>query len=35
MIQVLPILLCLILPFLAVLVKEGPSLKVLRPFLLR
>ena len=35
MIKVLLILLCLVLPFLAVLIKDGPSLKVLWAFLLQ
>jgi uncharacterized membrane protein YqaE (UPF0057 family) len=35
MIKVLLVLLCLVLPFLAVLLKEGPSLKVLWAFLLQ
>jgi len=35
MVKVLLILLCLVLPFLAVLLKEGPSLRVLWAFLLQ
>ncbi|HEY3941553.1 MAG TPA: YqaE/Pmp3 family membrane protein [Acidimicrobiales bacterium] len=35
MVKVLLVLLCLVLPFLAVLLKEGPSLKVLWAFLLQ
>lgn len=35
MFKVLLILLCLVLPFLAVLIKEGPSLRVLWAFLLQ
>jgi uncharacterized membrane protein YqaE (UPF0057 family) len=35
MVKVLLILLCLVLPFLAVLIKEGPSLRVLWTFLLQ
>jgi uncharacterized membrane protein YqaE (UPF0057 family) len=35
MIKVLLVLLCLVLPFLAVLLKDGPSLKVLWAFLLQ
>lgn len=35
MIKTLLVLLCLFLPFLAVLLKEGPSLKVLWAFLLQ
>ncbi|WP_225448107.1 YqaE/Pmp3 family membrane protein [Streptacidiphilus sp. P02-A3a] len=35
MIKVLLVLLCLVLPFLAVLIKEGPCLKVLWAFLLQ
>ena len=35
MIKVLLILLCLVLPWLAVLLKEGPSMKVLWAFLLQ
>jgi uncharacterized membrane protein YqaE (UPF0057 family) len=35
MIKVLLVLLCLVLPFLAVLIKDGPSLKVLWAFLLQ
>jgi uncharacterized membrane protein YqaE (UPF0057 family) len=35
MVKVLLILLCLILPFLAVLIDDGPSLKVLWAFLLQ
>jgi uncharacterized membrane protein YqaE (UPF0057 family) len=35
MVKVLLVLLCLILPFLAVLIKDGPSLKVLWAFLLQ
>lgn len=35
MFKVLLILLCLVLPWLAVLLKEGPSLKVLWAFLLQ
>lgn len=35
MIKVLLVLLCLFLPFLAVLLKDGPSLKVLWAFLLQ
>jgi uncharacterized membrane protein YqaE (UPF0057 family) len=34
-IKVLLVLLCLVLPFLAVLIKDGPSLKVLWAFLLQ
>jgi uncharacterized membrane protein YqaE (UPF0057 family) len=34
-VKVLLVLLCLVLPFLAVLVKEGPCLKVLWAFLLQ
>jgi uncharacterized membrane protein YqaE (UPF0057 family) len=34
-IKVLLVLLCLVLPFLAVLLKDGPSLKVLWAFLLQ
>ena len=35
MIKVLLVLLCLVLPFVAVLLKDGPSLKVLWAFLLQ
>ena len=35
MVKVLLVLLCFILPFLAVLIKDGPSLKVLWAFLLQ
>ncbi|MFF7635220.1 YqaE/Pmp3 family membrane protein [Kitasatospora sp. NPDC008050] len=35
MIKVLLVLLCLVLPWLAVLIKDGPSLKVLWAFLLQ
>ncbi|MBV9659867.1 MAG: YqaE/Pmp3 family membrane protein [Acidimicrobiales bacterium] len=35
MVKVLLVLLCLALPFLAVLIKEGPSIKVLWAFLLQ
>ncbi len=35
MIKVLLILLCLVFPFLAVLIDKGPSLKVLWAFLLQ
>jgi uncharacterized membrane protein YqaE (UPF0057 family) len=35
MVKVLLVLLCLVMPFLAVLLKEGPSLKVLWAFLLQ
>jgi uncharacterized membrane protein YqaE (UPF0057 family) len=35
MFKVLLVLLCLVLPFLAVLIKDGPSLKVLWAFLLQ
>ena len=35
MVKVLLVLLCLILPFLAVLIKDGPSMKVLWAFLLQ
>ena len=35
MVKVLLVLLCLVLPFLAVLIKEGPSIKVLWAFLLQ
>lgn len=35
MVKVLLVLLCLVLPWLAVLLKEGPSLKVLWAFLLQ
>lgn len=35
MFKVLLVLLCLVLPWLAVLLKEGPSLKVLWAFLLQ
>ncbi|MFD7923764.1 YqaE/Pmp3 family membrane protein [Streptomyces sp. NPDC059740] len=35
MFKVLLILLCLVFPWLAVLIKEGPSLKVLWAFLLQ
>jgi uncharacterized membrane protein YqaE (UPF0057 family) len=34
-VKTLLVLLCLVLPFLAVLIKEGPSLKVLWAFLLQ
>lgn len=33
--KTLLVLLCLVLPFLAVLIKDGPSLKVLWAFLLQ
>lgn len=33
--KVLLVLLCLVLPWLAVLIKDGPSLKVLWAFLLQ
>jgi uncharacterized membrane protein YqaE (UPF0057 family) len=35
MVKVLLIILCLFLPFLAVLIKDGPSMKVLWAFLLQ
>jgi uncharacterized membrane protein YqaE (UPF0057 family) len=35
MVKVLLIILCFFLPFLAVLIKDGPSLKVLWAFLLQ
>ncbi|GAA1943146.1 YqaE/Pmp3 family membrane protein [Kitasatospora viridis] len=35
MVKVLLVLLCLVLPWLAVLIKEGPCLKVLWAFLLQ
>ncbi len=35
MVRVLLVLLCLVLPFLAVLIKDGPSLKVVWAFLLQ
>ncbi|MBV6703237.1 uncharacterized membrane protein YqaE (UPF0057 family) [Kitasatospora sp. MAA19] len=35
MVKVLLVLLCLVLPFLAVLIKDGPSIKVLWAFLLQ
>ncbi|MCC9307803.1 YqaE/Pmp3 family membrane protein [Kitasatospora sp. RB6PN24] len=35
MITVLLVLLCLVLPWLAVLIKEGPTIKVLWAFLLQ
>ncbi|WP_161789609.1 YqaE/Pmp3 family membrane protein [Phaeacidiphilus oryzae] len=35
MFKVLLVLLCLVLPWLAVLIKEGPSLRVLWAFLLQ
>lgn len=35
MIKVALVLLCLVLPFLAVLLKEGPSIRVLIAFLLQ
>jgi uncharacterized membrane protein YqaE (UPF0057 family) len=35
MVKVLLVLLCLVLPFVAVFIKEGPSLKVLWAFLLQ
>ncbi|MFE6054905.1 YqaE/Pmp3 family membrane protein [Kitasatospora sp. NPDC056446] len=35
MVKVLLILLCLVLPWLAVLIKDGPSIKVLWAFLLQ
>jgi uncharacterized membrane protein YqaE (UPF0057 family) len=35
MVKVLLVLLCLFLPFLAVLIKDGPSMKVLWAFLLQ
>ncbi|WP_327071017.1 YqaE/Pmp3 family membrane protein [Kitasatospora sp. NBC_01250] len=35
MIKVLLVLLCFVLPWLAVLIKDGPSLKVLWAFLLQ
>lgn len=35
MVKVLLVLLCLVLPWLAVLIKDGPTLKVLWAFLLQ
>jgi uncharacterized membrane protein YqaE (UPF0057 family) len=35
MVKVLLIILCLFLPFLAVLIRDGPSIKVLWAFLLQ
>lgn len=35
MVKVLLVLLCLVLPWLAVLLKEGPSVRVLWAFLLQ
>ncbi|MFD5462331.1 YqaE/Pmp3 family membrane protein [Kitasatospora sp. NPDC127059] len=35
MVKVLLVLLCLVLPWLAVLIKDGPSMKVLWAFLLQ